>query len=388
VRAQNIVCFAKEWSESPTSNNHVMRTLAAQNRVVWLNSIATRTPKISSARDMRKVSRKIRSFGAGPVEAAPGLFVHTPLVLPLHYTKAAVAVNSVLLRATVARLRRRLAMPDFQLWTFLPTAAPYVGRLGESVSVYYCTDEWSQFTAVDRAAISKMEAELCAKVDVVFAASASLVARKRALNPETHLASHGVDRDHFAAALDPALPVAPELAGIKGPVLGFFGLVEDWIDVDLLADVAARRPDWTVAVIGPAMVDVSRLAARPNVMLLGRRPYADLPRYAKGFSVGLCPFKINELTANVNPIKLREYLSAGLPVVSTDIPECRVRPEWGRVARTAEEFTGQVEAVLGEDTPARRRERSEAMKAETWERKVDALGAHVLRVAERKKGAR
>jgi len=123
-------------------------------------------------------------------------------------------------------------------------------------------------------------------------------------------------------------------------------------------------------------------------MMLGRRPYSELPRYARRFSVGLCPFKLNELTRNVNPIKLREYLSAGLPVVSTDIPECRVRPEWGRVARTAEEFTAQVDAVLREDSPARRHERSEAMKAETWQARVSQLRDHVRRVAERKRAAR
>jgi glycosyltransferase involved in cell wall biosynthesis len=363
-----------------------MRTLAERKRVLWLNSIATRTPRLSSRRDMGKVARKLRSFMKRPVEASPGLFVHTPLVLPVHHAAAATRVNSVLLRATLARLRRQLAIDDFQLWTFLPTAAPYVGHLGESLSVYYCTDEWSQFTAVDRATIGALEAELCRKVDVVFACSRSLVESKKALNPETHLASHGVDRDHFATALDPGLRVAPELERVRGPVLGFFGLVEDWIDVELMAEVARRRPDWTLVVIGRSMVDVSALAALPNVMLLGPRPYSELPRYAKAVSVGLCPFKINELTHNVNPIKLREYLSAGLPVVSTDIPECRVKPEWGGVARGAEEFVGQVEAVLREDTPARRRERSEAMTAETWERKVNDLGDLIRRVRVCKRG--
>jgi len=385
MSSSSIVCFAKEWSESPTSNNHVMKTLARKSRVLWLNSIATRTPRLTSSRDMKRVTQKLRTFMDGPVEASPGLFVHTPLVLPVHHARAAAALNQMLLRATVGSARRRLDMGDFQLWTFLPTAAPYVGRLGESVSVYYCTDEWSQFNAVDRAMITRMEAELCAKVDVVFACSRSLAERKKAHNPETHLASHGVDRDHFARALDPDLPVAEELADLTGPVLGFFGLIEDWIDVDLMAEVAQRRPEWTIVVIGRSTVDVSRLSALPNVRMLGPRPYADLPRYAKAFSVGLCPFRINELTRNVNPIKLREYLSAGLPVVSTDIPECRVRPEWGRVARDADDFVAQVEAVLGLDSPQARHDRSEAMRLETWDRKVEDLLGHVERVREKRR---
>ena len=223
----NIVCFAKEWSESPTSNNHVMKTLAQKSRVLWLNSIATRTPKLTSSRDMKRVTQKLRTFMDGPVEASPGLFVHTPLVVPVHHARAAATLNSMLLRATVEHARRRLDMEDFQLWTFLPTAAPYVGRLGESVSVYYCTDEWSQFSAVDRAMIARMEEELCRKVDLVFACSRSLAERKKAHNPETHLASHGVevvagDRRHEVPASDElvtvvAQPVAFDLVGPAGP---------------------------------------------------------------------------------------------------------------------------------------------------------------------------
>ena len=122
--------------------------------------------------------------------------------------------------------------------------------------------------------------------------------------------------------------------------------------------------------------------------MVDRRPYEELPRYCKSFNVGLCPFKVNELTMHVNPIKLREYLSAGLPVVSTDIPECRLNPEWTRIGRTREEFLAEVEAALREDSIDARLRRSEAMKQETWERKVALLGEHVIRVRDEKRRER
>jgi glycosyltransferase involved in cell wall biosynthesis len=384
MNAQNIVCFAKDWTEDPTSNNHVMRLLARDNRVLWLNSISTRTPNFSSGRDLGKIARKLASFTKGPVEAAPGLWVSTPIVLPFPHLPAATAINKQVLRGTVSLLRRRLGMRDFQLWSFLPTAAEYVGTLGERLSIYYCTDEWSEFSYVDKEKVAAQEKSLCERADLVFVTSHALLESKRVWNRETHLALHGVDQAHFARSLEPGTQIAEELEGIQGPVLGFVGLVEDWVDIDLLAWLAGKRPNWTIAVVGRAKADVSRLEGLGNVRLLGRKPYEELPRYCRAFSVGLIPFRTNRLTKNVNPIKLREYLSAGLPVVASGVPEVKHYPGWCRFAETNEEFLEGVEAALAEDSPEKRRARSESMKAETWERKVGALSQLVEKAAARK----
>jgi glycosyltransferase involved in cell wall biosynthesis len=381
----NIICFAKDWSEDPTSNNHVMRLLARDNEVLWLNSIATRTPKLSSGSDMAKIKRKLRSFADGPQRVDTHLSVFTPLVLPFPHSRAAVALNQQILHATTAYFRRRLGMSDFQLWSFIPTAVEYFGKLGESFRVYYCTDEWSQFSYVDGARVTAMERELCQRCDIVFTTSRTLLEKKRPWNRETHLASHGVDWAHFARALAPDTVVPAEIAGLKRPVLGFYGLVQDWIDIDLVGWIAEQRPDWTIVMIGKVAVDHSRWARTPNIKWLGRKEYAELPAYSKGFDLGLIPFRINELTRNVNPIKLREYLSAGLPVVSTPLPECAAYPEWCTVAGTREEFLAACEAALAADSPEARRHRSDLMRAESWEHKVKQLGDHILRVQQQKR---
>jgi glycosyltransferase involved in cell wall biosynthesis len=385
LEGENIICFAKDWSEDPTSNNHVMRLLARKNRVLWLNSIATRAPNLASAGDMNKIARKVREFARGPVEVAPNLFVYTPLVLPFPHLQAAALANQGILRATLSFVRGRLGMDRFQLWTFIPTALPYLGMPGEQVAVYYCTDEWSRFSYVNGARIAQMEEELCRRSDVVFTTARTLWNSKHGWNPETHLALHGVDHAHFARALDPDTTIPDELADCRGPVVGFFGLIHDWIDLGLLAHVARRRPEWTLAVIGKANVDLAPLRALPNVRLLGRRPYDELPRYCKAFSVGVMPFAINELTNNVNPIKMREYLSAGLPVVSTDLPEVRDYAESVRVARTPDEFLVACDQAIDTDDAAKRRQRSLAMADESWEAKVAELGRRV-RLAESRRG--
>lgn len=387
MHGQNIICFAKDWTEDPTSNNHVMKGLARNNKVLWLNSIGMRTPNLANKGDVQKILRKLKSFSQGPVEVEPNLWVYTPIVLPFPHSPWATRVNREILRGTLKALRYKLGMNEFQLWTFLPNAVRHVGRLGESSVVYYCTDEFSQFSYLDGARLAEMERELCGKADVVFTTARSLWEAKRGMNPETHLALHGVDQAHFAKALAPATEVPSELRDVKTPILGFFGLIHDWIDQDLLAFVAQKRPDWTLAIIGKAQVDTSRLQRLPNVRLLGRKAYEELPAYCKAFSLGLLPFAINELTRNVNPIKLREYLSAGLPVVSTDLPEVHTFSRWAAIAHTKEEFLAACETALSTDAAALREERSRAMTEETWDAKVAEVGRIVMDALARRPAA-
>jgi glycosyltransferase involved in cell wall biosynthesis len=234
--------------------------------------------------------------------------------------------------------------------------------------------------------LDALERELCRRADLVFATSRYLVDAKRRINPETHLASHGVDHTHFAAALDPHAAAAPELADVTGPVLGVVGLIDGRVDVELLGHVADRHPEWTIAVVGTVAIDPAPLQRRANVRLLGRQPYARLPAFCRRFSVGLVPFVVNEYTRAINPIKLREYLSAGLPVVATALPEVEAWAPLAAAARDRDDFVRLVEAALRDDAPGRRAERSAAMRAETWEEKVAAIGRQVLRTRRAREG--
>ena len=181
------------------------------------------------------------------------------------------------------------------------------------------------------------ERKLLERVDCVFAVNEPLARRKRELNPETHVAPHGVDHALFARALDASAPLPADLADLPKPVIGFYGTLQDWVDLDLIGEIARRHPDWSVVLIGRLLVDIEPLARSPNVHLLGARPYEQLPAYCKGFDVGLIPYRSPTSCVFRNPLKLREYLSAGLPVVSTSLPEVapvRTLVRGGRGCRT------------------------------------------------------
>ena len=388
LTATGIISFAKDWHEDPTSNHHVLRELAKTRRVLWLNSLATRTPKLTSGRDLGKIRRKLGEFARGPVNVENDLWVFSPLVLPLPHSAAARRINREILRATIAVARRRLGLDRFQLWTFLPSTADYVGTLGEDLAVYYCVDEWSMFTYLDAAETVAAERRLLERVDAVFAINHALAEAKRALNPQTHVSPHGVDHAQFARALDPALAIPADLAAIPGPRIGFYGTIQDWVDLPLIAELARRRPAWQLVLLGQQLCDTAAVAGLANVHLLGRRPHEALPAYCKGFDVGLIPYRAIERMKFVNPIKLREYLSAGLPVVSTPVPEVARHPAWCAIGADADQIEAAIARAIAEDSPARRRARSEAMVQETWAARVAQVSRIVDDIAERKDQAR
>jgi glycosyltransferase involved in cell wall biosynthesis len=264
-------------------------------------------------------------------------------------------------------------MPEFQLWTFLPTVPDYVGTLGESLAVYYCVDEWSMFSYIDTDEMVAMERRLLERVDCVFCVNESLAARKRPFNPEVHVAPHGVHHELFAAALDEDLAVPDDVARLPGPVMGFVGTIQDWVDFDLLAETARRRPDWSFVLIGRILVEPEALAGIPNVHVLGPRPYEELPAYCKGFAVGMIPYLVSDQLPFRNPLKLREYLSAGLPVVCTALPEADHYAQWCWTAADADEFVDSLEAAAQADSADSRRERSRAMEDESWRARVARL---------------
>lgn len=389
LRGQNIVCFAKDWSEDPTSCNHVLQQLAKHNKVLWINSISMRAPNLASGRDIKKIFRRVWDFLVGFIKGAQPvgdqMWLFNPFVLPFHHSPWAIRLNQLILRFTIGVQRRRLGMKNFQLWTFVPTSSQYIGRLGESLVVYYCVDEWSGFSFVDGVKIEAMVQNLTKKADVVFATSNKLVNKLKHFNSNTHLASHGVSYDLFSKALSDESIVPEDVANIKKPILGFFGLIEEWMDQNLIAHLARKHPEWTILLIGKVCVDIQTLTPYKNIKFLGRKPHSALPNYCKVFDVALIPHKVNELTLAMNPIKLREYMSAGLRIVSTDLPEMRLYPEHCITASTYDDFEQGVMTALADQSKAGKEARSAQMAKETWEYKVLALG-EIVKQAQQKRG--
>jgi glycosyltransferase involved in cell wall biosynthesis len=369
IQGQSIICISQDWEGDPTSKKHIMRILSARNRVLWVNSIGMRRPT-AAASDLRRLAAKLRRIVSGVRQVEPNLYVMDPPVLPLPGIAAAERVNRVVLAARLRNLCRRLHLQRPIVWTFLPNVNWLLGRLHEQMVIYHCVDEYSEFSGVPKEVIVRMERELIRRADLVFTSAEKLCAERREINPRTYFIPHGVDVAHFSRALDPATTVATEIAALPKPVIGFFGLLADWVDLDMIGALARARPQWSFALVGKAQTDLRAVEGLPNVRLVGQRPYAALPGYCRGFDVGLIPFRMNELTLRVNPLKLREYLAAGLPVVSTPLPEVVRYQGVVHIATNKEGFLQEIEAALKERTGERDRGRVEMMRTEGWEARV------------------
>lgn len=329
LRGRDMLCFSHDWNGDPLSKTHLMRLLARDNRVLWVNSIGYRAPT-ASRRDISRAIRKVMDAAAPIREVEPNLHVLSPLVIPAYGNPWVREFNRWFLCQQVRRGMRRLGFDRPVNWVFNPAAALIAGSLGEDFLIYYCVDEYSAFSGVSGELLASLERELLAKSDLVIVSSERLHRSKSPHAARTALVRHGVDWSHFRNGIvvpgEPsAISVPPELARLPRPVLGYFGLIaQDWVDLDLLAHLAKRVPEASIAMLGKVTMDVSALKRLPNVHLFGRQPYSTLPAFCRGFDLGLIPFPINQATLHANPLKAREYLAAGLPVISTAIPEVEV----------------------------------------------------------------
>lgn len=371
----DLVVFGEDWGRHPSSTQHLVRRLAADRRVLWVNSIGMRRPRLTRA-DLGRAARKLvatRSSAVAPREPAaappPGMTLASPLVVPWPGSRAAFAANRILLSRQLTQRMAATGVSRPLLWTSLPTALPAVGQLGERGLVYYCGDDFGALAGVDHEPVLDMERRLVDKADLVLAASPALAARFP--SGKTLLTPHGADIDLFSRAA----PRAEDLPA-GGPIAGFYGSLSDWIDVELLSHAASRLPGWRFVIVGPVDTDVTALRRLDNVVFLGRREHAELPSYAQHWTVSLLPFRDNAQIRACNPLKLREYLAAGRPIVSTDFPALDPYRDLITVATTPEAFTAAIGATI--DAPDRTAARRGRVAGETW----DARARDVARALE------
>lgn len=283
--------------------------------------------------------------------------------------------------ALAGELRGQFEQP--LLWFYDPMAVvAFAGHLRERAIVYDCMDELSQFRGAPPELVER-ERQLLAVADVVFCGGQKMRKKRLPLNANTHFFGTGVDLEHFGAAQAHALPVAPEIAAFgTAPVLGYFGVVDERIDYELLRKLADARADWHVVMVGPtAKVDPAELPRRPNLHWLGARPYAQLPAIAKGFAVAMMPFALNAATEYINPTKALEYMATGRPVVSTALDE--VRMNFGpvaRIARTHQEFIALCDREVRAPSRVRIRRGLRLAAENTWEAVVAKMEQHIADV--------
>jgi UDP-galactopyranose mutase len=237
---------------------------------------------------------------------------------------------------------------EYILWYYTPMALNFSRHLKPALTVYDCMDELSLFKGAP-AKLKELEQELIDRADLIFTGGQTLYEGKRQGHDNVYLFPSSIDAPHFEQArgkqADPA-----DQAGIPHPRLGFFGVIDERMDLELLGEVAQARPDWQLVILGPVVkIDPESLPHLPNIHYLGMKTYDQLPQYLAGWDVTLLPFALNDSTRFISPTKIPEYLAGGKPVVSTPIRD--VIDPYGKqrlvsIAATADEFIHAVEQIL------------------------------------------
>jgi uncharacterized SAM-binding protein YcdF (DUF218 family)/glycosyltransferase involved in cell wall biosynthesis len=388
VYRPDILCISSiDWDFIWQGHQEIMSRLAASgHRILFIENTGVRPARVSDLPRVRQRLRNWRRSTKGFREERPNLFVHSPLVLPLPYSRLARWLNMRMMLRSLRRWMRATGFSRPIAWTFLPTplARDLLSALDPLVTIYYCIDDFAS-SSVEARRITASEEALFRDADLVFVTSQKLKDRALRQRPDVHLFPFAVNLAGFEKVRNAADSLPDDLAQLPRPIAGYVGGLHQWVDQDLIAEAARRLPDVTFALVGPPQVDVSRLQNAANIRLLGQRAHADVPRYVKGFDVGLVPYRITDYTANVYPTKLNEYLVMGKPVVATDLAEIRrFNVEHGdivSVAADADAYAAAIRASFGPAAPADVSRRMQVAASNSWERRLEAMTALIDQAA-------
>lgn len=359
--------FGEDWVGHPSTTQHLVRNLPTKDRVVWVDSIGMRTPRLNGE-DLKRIVRKGAALlGAGPSSRPASsqppqvTFAHLrPAVIPWHGNRVIRRINQRQLKRSVLAKMAEVAMASRPvLITSNPLLVDYLQAVPHGRVLYLRLDRYADLPGVERELVLDAEPRMFAAADTILATARELLPQDEILAAKSFYLPQGVDTDHFAR-----VPETPP----QSRVLGFCGLLAEWVDFELILTVAKKLPEWTLEFVGPVRYLPDEVKAQPNVRILPPVPYAELPEAMAHWAAAWVPFEVSELTAAVNPLKIREYLAAGLPSHCTPLPEVESLTAEADVLISLDSLAivEWLKSTAAGDTVAKRRGRRAAMASHSW----------------------
>jgi len=377
----DVVCFGGEdwWYHNRGHiDMQLMRRFARRGTTLYVNSIVMQKPSLQRAvgggRSLpQKVLRKTKSILRGLRQTEAGFWVYSPLSLPVHHVRWLRPLNRSILSAQLALSRRRLGIVDPLVWVACPAACEIALAMKRTRLIYQRTDRFEEYPNIDADRVRSYDQALKEHADLTVYVSRSLYDEEREQCRNAMYLDHGVDFDLFAFAANDAY-VPDDIRTAKHPVAGFFGGIDSHTsDIPFLEELVKLAPEFSFFFVGNASSDVDRLLASPNVRMLGQKPYEQVPHYGKCFDVAIMAWNRNRWIDGCNPIKLKEYLALGKPVVSTPFPQLQQYQDVVYQAATPGEFAACMRQALAEDGADRITARREKIKDATWDAKAELL---------------
>lgn len=381
---QTILCLATQaWDAHWTPVQQVMLRLAPHNRVIYFEPFHPPLAWLKPENALLKAQRHLPQVR----EVRPNLFVYRPgyPYLPWNMKQPlAAAVNGRLYQAEIRAVLRRFGATDPWLWVFFAQSLSVL-RVPFRHIIYDCADEFAAFFPhpAEKRFVLHIDEVLCQRAELVFVGSEPLYATKSPRNPHTYVVNHAADIAHFQQATAPDTLVPEALEAIPHPRLGFVGMVDEVrFDTRLILRLA-ENPHYHIVIVGGLLGETARaFPQQANIHLLGMQPVSSLPAYIKGMDVCLMPYRLNEATRNIYPLKLHEYMATGKPVVTTAIPAVAAFHDLMYIADSADAFEQHVAQALLERDPQRLVQRQACAQQHSWEvhveQKMRLIKQHVL----------
>ena len=381
----DFLVFSDDWGEHPSSCQHIFKEIAKDYRVVWVNTIGMRNPTLT-LRDLKKAAKKILKMvrlnrckrrAATQLE---NIAICQPLMLPFTRSRFARRFNRwSVTRRVVSELKSRTINEPI-IVTTVPNAAEYPKLLRSGSTIYYCVDDFFRWPGLDSMRVNEMEEDLIGYADVIIAASDSLAKKFESSNLPVYILTHGVDVEHFQN-LNTTEHL--KLLTINRPRIGFFGLVDDRMDWALIDAIARDAKGISFVFAGKVDATAGRLPKRQNIHFLGNVEYSELPSFIVGMEVLMIPYKTTGIGEMIAPLKLKEYLCTGKPVLVTPFSEMRRYAPPVRIAKTPEEWSEALNAVLNQLNCEEHRQITSDLKSESWCEKAKAFIEIAMNVRER-----
>jgi len=388
MQGETILCVAtRTWDSMWRESQQHMSRMSAHNRILYFEP--GRAPEQSHAQAMRHNAKHF--FNLHPRHINDNLIViPTPSCLPYARRKLPSAalklstplvakINAQILIQHIRRAMRAFNVSDPILWLYEARQLDLLGKFGEKLDCYYIYDEFHDFVGNERMRdlLLRYYDEMTKRADIVFACSPWIWERRVKLNPNTFCTPNGVDFETFNQTLRADFTPPPDMAALKGPILGAAGMLDDRIDVALLLAIAHAFPEASLVLVGPDRIPQDetyhRLRAMPNVHFLGQKSFRELPQYIRAFDVGLIAYQIGPHTLPIYPLKLQEYFAAGRAAVGTPLPELVKLSPTVRVGDTPEAFIAHIRAALADNTPEAVAARVAIAQGNTWDKRVEEM---------------
>ena len=380
LKDEFLIIFGEDFNRHPHSLEHIMRPFFSQNKILWVETIGLRSPTFSIY-DFKRIAEKLISFFVSKkklkkTETSQNFTIISPFMIPYNQFKTIRLLNQWSVEKQINSILKQNGIKDTILVSSVPQSCDITKKIKDKISIYFCVDDFSKWPGINPVLADNLENEIIKRSDLIFVTAENLKTTKSQENKKARLITHGVDFEHFNIGL-PKKTIKEQFEK-DNLTLCYFGLFDERTDQNIILKIAQHFPSVKIQIIGEVIVSVQELKKYSNIEFIGRINYSELPKKIQEIDILLLPYFLNELTININPLKLKEYMATSRAIISTPLPEVLKLKDYLSISRDAEGFISTIEDLISETVvPNHKKTLDYLTSTETWDKKAELFSSFI-----------